>query len=361
MSERKISHIDAVLSGMVNARTVDAGFDRIRFEHCALPELDLQAIDLSTEFLGKRLRRPFLISSMTGGHAHAARINAVLAETAQTLGIALGVGSQRVALSGGGFQGTDRSLRKLAPDVALYGNVGAAQLCEYGNDDMRRAVDMIDADALIIHLNPLQEALQARGDTRWSGLLARLEWLCAALPVPVIVKEVGFGISATVAVRLAGCGVSAIDVAGAGGTSWSAVEGRLATDPQLAALAEIYRDWGIPTATSLREVRAALPLMPLIASGGIRHGLDVAKALRLGAHLVGQAGTLLRAAIDGVAPLMAHFELLEQALRLACFCTGSANLKALREARLVAAEGMGISNALSAQSGGQAPPVQTPV
>ena len=335
MSKRKEGHIDAVLSGLANARATSAGFDGVHFEHCALPELDLADIDLSTPFLGKTLRRPFLISSMTGGHLHAARINAVLAEAAQSLGIALGVGSQRIALSAGVFHGTSRSLRRIAPDAALYGNVGAAQLREYTVDDMRRAVDMIGADALIIHLNPLQEALQARGDTRWSGLQPRLEQLCAQLHVPVIVKEVGFGISAAVARRLVDCGVAAIDVAGAGGTSWSAVEGRLAEDPQLAALAEIYRDWGIPTATSLRQVRAALPGLPLIGSGGIRHGLDAAKALRLGADVVGQAGPLLRAAIDGIEPLMAHFALLEQGLRLACFATGSANLEALREAPLL--------------------------
>ena len=335
MSKRKENHIDAVLSGEANARAVSAGFDRVRFEHCALPELDLSDIDLSTTFLGKRLRRPFLISSMTGGHAHAAAINAVLAEAAQTLGIALGVGSQRVALSGGGLEGTDRSLRRLAPDVPLYGNMGAAQLREFGPDAMRHAVDMIDADALIIHLNPLQEALQARGDTRWSGLLRQLELLCAALAVPVIVKEVGFGISVPVARRLADCGVAAIDVAGAGGTSWSAVEGRLASDPAQAALAEIYRDWGIPTATALREISDALPQLPLIGSGGIRHGLDAAKAIRLGATLVGQAGPLLRAAIDGLEPLLAHFSLLEQGLRLACFATGSADLEALRRVRLL--------------------------
>ena len=335
MSQRKQGHIDAVLSGQANARATSAGFDRVHFEHCALPELDLADIDLSTSFLGKSLRRPFLISSMTGGHLHAARINAVLAEAAQALGIALGVGSQRVALSAGVFHGTDRSLRRIAPDVALYGNVGAAQLREYRVADMRRAVDMIGADALIIHLNPLQEALQAGGDTRWRGLLPKLQQLCSELQVPVIAKEVGFGISASVAKRLVECGVAAIDVAGAGGTSWSAVEGRLATDPQQAALAEMYRDWGIPTATALRQVRAALPDLPLIGSGGIRHGLDAAKALRLGADMVGQAGPLLRAAIDGIEPLMAHFALLEQGLRLACFATGSPHLAALRGARLL--------------------------
>ncbi len=335
MSRRKQDHIEAVLSGAANARSVSAGFDQVHFEHCALPELDLADIDLSTTFLGKSLQRPFLISSMTGGHARAATINAVLAEAAQQLGIALGVGSQRVALSGGGFDGTDGSLRRIAPDIALFGNVGAAQLREFPLDAMRRAVDMIQADALIIHLNPLQEALQARGDTCWSGLLARLEAVCVALPVPVIVKEVGFGISAPVARRLAECGVAAIDIAGAGGTSWSAVEGQLASDPQRAALAEIYRDWGIPTTTALRQVSAAVPHLPLIGSGGIRHGLDAAKAIRLGAHLVGQAGPLLRAAIEGIEPLLAHFALLEQGLRLACFATGSGNLMALRQARLL--------------------------
>jgi len=334
-SARKQDHIDAVLSGTVNARSVDAGFEALRFEHCALPELDMQDIDLSVEFLGKRLERPFLISSMTGGHPKAAGINAVLAEAAQTLGIALGVGSQRVALSGGGLHGTDRSLRRIAPDVALYGNVGAAQLREYGPDHMQRAVDMIGADALILHLNPLQEALQSNGDTRWSGLLSRLEQVCAQLAVPVIVKEVGFGISAAVATRLVGCGVAAIDVAGAGGTSWSAVEGWKAHEASRAELAELYRDWGIPTATCLRQVHAALPDLPLIGSGGIRHGLDAAKAIRLGAQLVGQAGPLLRAAIDGIEPLLAHFAALEQGLRLACFATGSADLAALRRAALL--------------------------
>jgi isopentenyl-diphosphate delta-isomerase len=334
-AQRKAGHIDAVLSGKANARDVSAGFDRVRFEHCALPELDLADIDLSTRFLGWRLQRPFLISAMTGGHAHAATINAVLAETAQTLGIAMAVGSQRLALSGGGQQGTDLDLRRRAPDVPLFGNIGAAQLREFDADGMKRAVAMIDANALIVHLNPVQEALQARGDTRWSGLLARIETLCAELSVPVIVKEVGFGISAPVARRLAECGVAAIDVAGAGGTSWSAVEGRLAADPMIVALAEIYRDWGIPTATALRDVREALPTLPLIGSGGIRHGLDAAKAIRLGADLVGQAGPLLRAAIAGVEPLLTHFALLEQGLRLACFATGSRDLDALRQVRLL--------------------------
>lgn len=335
IAQRKVGHIDAVLSGEVNARDVSAGFDAVRFEHCALPELDLADIDLSTTFLGRPLQRPFLISSMTGGHAHAAAINAVLADTAQALGIALGVGSQRAALAEGRLEGFDRGIRQRAPDVPLFANLGAAQLRDFSVDTMRRAVAMIEADALIIHLNPLQEALQEGGDTGWRGLSAKLETLCRAIGAPVIVKEVGFGIAVPVARRLVDCGVSAIDVAGAGGTSWSAVEGRMAADPRRAALAELFRDWGIPTATALRDIHAALPGLPLIGSGGIRHGLDAAKALRLGATLVGQAGPLLRAAMDGLEPLLAHFAMLEQALRLACFATGSRDLAALRQAPLI--------------------------
>jgi len=336
MAERKRGHIDVVLSGRAQAHSVEAGFEALRFEHCALPELDLEAIDLSTQFLGKRLARPFLISSMTGGQAGAEQINTALAEAAQELGIALGVGSQRIALAEGGHRGIDASLRRRAPDIPLYGNIGAGQLRrDFGSAALLRAVEMIGADALIVHLNPLQEALQANGDTRWSGLLGQIERLCAELPVPVIVKEVGFGISAPVALRLVGCGVAAIDVAGAGGTSWSAVEGAMSADPRRAALAELYRDWGIPTATALREVRAALPALPLIGSGGIRSGLDAAKAIHLGADLVGQAGALLQAATQGVQAVLDHFAQLEDALRLACFATGSKDLAALRRVRLL--------------------------
>ncbi len=336
MAARKRDHIDAVLSGRAQARHIDAGFDALRFEPCALPELDLDAIDLSTRFLGKPLKLPFLISSMTGGQGGAERINAALAEAAQALGIALGVGSQRIALAEGGRAGIDRSLRQRAPDIALYGNIGAAQLQrDFGSADLQRVLAMIEADALIIHLNPLQEALQQAGDTDWSGLLGRIDALCRALPVPVIVKEVGFGISAPVARRLADCGVAAVDVAGAGGTSWSAVEGALSSDPRRAALAELFRDWGIPTATALREVRAALPTLPLIGSGGVRSGLDAAKAIRLGADLVGQAGALLQAAVDGPEAVLAHFAQLEAALRLTCFATGARDLAALKRVRLL--------------------------
>ncbi len=338
ITTRKDRHIDAVLSGEVAARSVTTGFEAVRFEHCALPELDYDAIDLSTRFLGKRLAAPLLISSMTGGPSRAEAINAALAEAAQTLGLSLGVGSQRVALSEGGAGGIDAGLRRRAPDILLFANLGAAQLLEdFSLDEVRRAVEMIGADALILHLNPLQEALQAGGDTRWAGLSAKIEATCAGLGAPVVVKEVGFGISGTVARRLADLGVAAIDVAGAGGTSWAAVEGAISADTALSARAEIFRDWGVPTARALEDVRAALPGMALIASGGVRDGLDAAKAIRLGADLVGQAGGVLKAATKGPEAVIAHFEAVIETLRTACFATGSGDLAALRTARLIKA------------------------
>ncbi len=332
---RKGRHIDAVLSGRVSARDTRTGFERVRFVHCALPELDLDAIDLSTQFLGHRLSAPLMVSAMTGGPERAGAINAALAEAAQAHGIALAVGSQRISLTAGASSGLDASLRRRAPTIPIFANIGAVQLVAgFGVDHARRAVDALQADALVLHLNPLQEALQARGDTRWSGVARGIEAVCAALPVPVIAKEVGFGISAAVARRLADAGVQAIDVAGAGGTSWAAVEGALADDREAAGMAELFRDWGIPTADALVDVRRALPGMPLIGSGGIRDGLDVAKAIRLGADVVGQAAALLPAAIAGAAAVGAHLQALHDALRLACFATGAGSIAALRRVAL---------------------------
>jgi isopentenyl-diphosphate delta-isomerase len=335
IEQRKRDHIDIVLSGVAR-HSVPAGFDHMHFVHNALPEADLAAIDLSADFLGKRLRVPFLASSMTGGPDISDRINASIAEAAQHLGFAMGVGSQRISLTTGERHGLDRHLRKLAPDIPIYGNLGAVQLVYgMGIDDARRAVDHLDADALILHLNPLQEAVQDGGDRNWLGVEAAIENLARLLPVPIIAKEVGSGISAEVAVRLVNCGVAAIDVAGAGGTSWSAVEGSRAANPSDQALGEIFRDWGIPTTRCLADISAALPQVPLIASGGIRHGLDGAKAIRLGATLAGQAGSLLPSAVKGTDHVIAHVEAWAQALRIACFATGSRNLAALKAAPLL--------------------------
>ncbi|MFM8745786.1 MAG: type 2 isopentenyl-diphosphate Delta-isomerase [Aestuariivirga sp.] len=332
IERRKREHIHVVLSGAAK-HSLPAGFDALRFRHNALPEVDYEAIDLSTRFMGKPLRLPYLASSMTGGPDAAARINRAIAEAAQQLGFAMGVGSQRISLTTPERFGLNLELRRIAPDALILGNLGAVQLTHgMGLEEARRAVDELGADGLILHLNPLQEALQPEGDRNWHGVEAAISRLTRVLPVPVIAKEVGSGISAEVARRLADCGVAAIDVAGSGGTSWAAVEGKRAAGEAGEALGEIFRDWGIPTATCLAEVRAALPDMPLIASGGLRHGLDGAKAVRLGANLLGQAAALLPAAINGPEAVIAHVEAFATALRIACLATGSRNLTELGRA-----------------------------
>jgi isopentenyl-diphosphate delta-isomerase len=333
---RKDEHLDIVLGGDVAAVAKTTGLEAIEFEHVALPELDMTAIDLSTLFLGRRLRAPFLISSMTGGPAKAATVNENLARAANRLGIAFAVGSQRVAVETGEAGGLGRRLRDLAGNVPLLSNFGAAQLKGGKGVEMaRRVVEMIGADALIIHLNPLQEAVQHDGNRDWSGLLAELRALPRALDVPVIVKEVGFGISGSLARRLWDAGIRIIDVAGAGGTSWAAVEARRAPEERGRRIAETFRDWGIPTAKAVLGVRAACPDATVIASGGIRTGLDAAKAIRLGADLVGQAAGVLSAALASEDEVVAHFDDRIAELRIACFCTGSATLSDLRRAPLL--------------------------
>ncbi len=332
---RKDEHLNVVLEGNVNT-TQASGLDSVSFEHCALPELDLGEISLDTEFLGRKMRAPLLISSMTGGPAKSATINENLARAAGRLGIAFAVGSQRVAIEGQGQAGFGRDLRAHMGEMPLLSNVGAAQLA--GSDGLAnacRAVEMIGADALIVHLNPLQEAVQSGGDRDWRGLLARLEALVRQSPVPVSVKEVGFGISGRLAGRLRDIGIRIIDVAGAGGTSWAAVEAGRAADARLRDIAETFREWGIPTARAIVDVRKACPDATVIASGGIRSGLDAAKAIRLGADVAGQAAGVLRAALDSADAVVAYFEDRIMELRIACFCTGSRTLDDLRRAPLL--------------------------
>ena len=338
--DRKSQHLDIVLRRDVAARGVTPGFESVRFEHVALPEMAVGDVDLSTAFLNRRLGAPLLISSMTGGPQRAEAINRAIAETAQNLKIAFGVGSQRVALEEGAAglarAGFSRALRDAASDVPLLANLGGAQLRAAGGIEMaRRAVDMIGADAIIVHLNPLQEAVQPEGDRNWHGVLAGLEALQRASAVPVIVKEVGAGISGTVARQLWDAGIRIIDVAGAGGTSWAAVEAERTTDPIAKAIAAPFRDWGIPTARALVDVRAACPGATIVASGGLKDGLDAAKAIRLGADLAGFAGGILAAALEGGEALSERFRIVIEQLRLACFCTGSRNLAGLRQARLI--------------------------
>lgn len=335
LTRRKDQHLDVVLAG-AGAGAGSTGFEAVRFEHVALPELDFDAIDLTTTILERRLNAPILISSMTGGPSRAEAINARLAEAAQQLRIALAVGSQRVAIEADGIAGLDLALRRRAPDAPLLANIGAAQLnLGWGVDQARRAVEMIEADALIVHLNPLQEAVQPEGDRNWAGLETKLGDLVRGLGAPVIVKETGAGIGGRVAKRLFELGVAGVDVAGAGGTNWALVEGGRLENEATRRLAAAFADWGVPTAAAIRQARAVAPNGLIIGSGGVRDGVDAAKAIRLGADLVGQAAGVLQAALISTEAVVAHFELVIRQLRTVCFCTASRDLAALRTAALL--------------------------
>jgi isopentenyl-diphosphate delta-isomerase len=337
--QRKRDHIRINLEEAVQHREVRTGLERYRFVHNALPELNLDAIDLSTTFLGHRLRAPLLVSSMTGGVEGGWELTRRLASAAQALGVAIGVGSQRAAIEDASLARWYR-VRNVAPDVLLFANLGAVQLnYGYGIAECRRAVDMIGADALILHLNPVQEALQPEGNRGWSGLLSRIAAVCDAIEVPVVVKEVGFGISGRVARLLADAGVAAIDVSGAGGTSWSAVEYHRASNDRIRRMSETFIDWGTPTATSLRMAREAVPDVPLIASGGLRTGLDAAKAVALGADLAGFAAPMLRAAAEGEDAAIELLATIADELRLAMFGAGAGTIEALRSADLMVGDG----------------------
>jgi isopentenyl-diphosphate delta-isomerase len=334
ITSRKDQHLDVILAGKAR-HGLASGFAEVRFVHEALPDLDHGKIDLGVDFLGRRLKAPLLISSMTGGPARAEAINARLAEAAQHLGIALAVGSQRAALEGGGAPGLDMALRLKAPDTPILANIGAAQLTRgFGIDEARRVLDMIAADALIVHLNPLQEACQPEGDRDWWGVGAALEALVKALDAPVIVKETGAGISPATARRLLAMGVAGIDVAGAGGSNWATVEGERASAAADKDHAAAFGDWGIPTARAISDVRAACPKALIIGSGGVADGIDAAKAIRLGADMVGQAAGVLAAATVSTEAVVEHFQTVIRQLKTVCFCTGSANLTALRKAPL---------------------------
>ena len=328
--KRKADHIRINLEEDVAFKKLTNGLEAYHFTHQALPELDLAAIDTTIEVLGKMLRTPLLISSMTGGTAKAREINRTLAAGAQATGMAMGLGSMRAAIEDPALESTYQ-VRDVAPDILLFANLGAVQLnYSYGLSQCRRAVDMIEADALILHLNPLQEAVQPEGDGNFAGLLNKIEAVCRHLPVPVIAKEVGWGFSREAARQLANAGVAAIDVAGAGGTSWSQVEMYRAPTARHARIAGAFIDWGIPTADSIRYCREAAPDLPVFASGGISDGIEAAKCIALGASLVGLAGEFLRAADrDGVEGVVELSDTLSQELRVAMFCAAAGDLHAL--------------------------------
>ena len=332
--KRKKEHLEICLDTESVTSASGTGLSRYRFVHNALPELDIDEIDLSTTFLGKRLQAPILISSMTGGFDLARKVNRNLAAAAQSLGLAMGVGSQRVAIEEPSAA-VSFEVRDAAPDILLFGNLGAVQL-NYGYtvEHCRRAVSMIGADALILHLNVLQEAVQPEGNRNFKGLGEKIAAVCRDLEVPVIAKEVGNGISVDAAIRLQRAGVKALDVAGYGGTSWSAVEAQRAVKqgkrPDTA-----FAAWGIPTEEALVSVRQALPDIQLIASGGVRSGVDIAKAIALGADLGAFGQPLLAAALESSAKVVEFIAGVIHELKVSMLCVGAVDLTALRKAPLV--------------------------
>jgi len=330
---RKTRHLDIALNDDV-ASTLDAGFRAVRLRHEALPEIALEDVVLTTSFLGTQLHAPLLISSMTGGTERAASINRNLAVAAQNAGIALGLGSIRAAIENPALFAT-YDVRDVAPKVMLFANLGAVQL-NYGVEieDARRATKAIGANGLYLHLNPLQESLQPRGDTNFRGLLPKIAALVRAMDVPVIAKSVGSGIAPSTAQRLFDAGVAAIDVAGAGGTSWARVEGRRSDDPLRAKLAEEFADWGVPTARATFAMRAAFPHATIVASGGVRSGVDVAKALALGADMAGMALPFLEPATRSPEAVSEALAEIIEGLRIAMFATGSRTVAQLRGALL---------------------------
>jgi isopentenyl-diphosphate delta-isomerase len=333
-SKRKKEHVVLVLNEDVGFRNKATGFDFFEFEHNALPELNTSEIDTSIKFLGKKIKFPLMVSCMTGGYKNAKLINQSLAAVCEERGIPFGVGSQRQVMEDASYHRTFSIVRKVAPNIPIIGNIGAAEIANLKNTyQIQKLVDMIDADAFAIHLNPLQEFLQPEGDTNFYGVLKGIELIVRNLSVPVIVKEVGAGISASVAQRLINVGVKMIDTAGAGGTSWAGIEIIRSNKPWLSSA---FWDWGIPTAESISSIRKLFKNIFLIGSGGIRTGIDMAKSIALGANLAAAAAPILKSLEQGGEKQVEKvLNLWEKELRGAMFLTGSRNISQLRKAKLL--------------------------
>jgi isopentenyl-diphosphate delta-isomerase len=337
ITDRKNEHL--ALAGSADVQmTVSNGLEAIRFEPIALPELDLDEIDTSVRFLGKILSLPLMIASMSGGTLESQKLNEELAVAAQTSGIALGLGSMRIALENPS-QRAAFELRSFAPTIPILANIGGAQLRDVdGVKGALKCIEIADADALIVHLNPLQEALQPNGDTRWTGIKEAIARLIKESHVPVVIKEVGHGIGPVTARALADLGVHYIDVAGAGGTSWAAIETQRLGSPEAMKLGTPFHNFGITLAEALVAFDADPQLrekLHVIASGGIRSGLDVAKALRMGAHMASAAVPFLHAARLGDTALTDLIAQWHRQLKICCFVTGSPDIKALKSAPLL--------------------------
>jgi len=333
INKRKNDHLYINLQKDVKSSNT-TGIEKFRLIHNALPEINLSDVNTSISVFDKSLSLPLMISSITGGTEKAHEINRILASSAQKFNIAMGVGSQRIGIEQDWRMGTF-DIRKYAPDVLLFANLGAVQLNNaFTVNDCKKAVEVIDADALILHLNPLHEALMKGGDTNFSGILRKIEQVCKHLNVPVVVKEVGWGISAQTARKLIRAGVQAIDVAGAGGTSWSEVEKFRTTDPIRKRIAEGFRGWGIPTAEAIIKIREELPDVLLFASGGLKNGIDIIKCIALGANLGGIARRILIAAMDSQRALDTYIEELSLQIQIAMFAIGAENISAISSEKI---------------------------
>lgn len=328
---RKTEHIRLCLTENVEGINTSTGLEGISFIHNALPEINFVDIDLSSRFLNKSLKAPFLVSSMTGGSELASKINQNLAKAAEEKGWAIGLGSTRALLESDAHE-ESFMIRKYAPTVPLIANLGAVQLnYGYGAEECQRIVDLTEADSLVLHLNSLQEVVQDGGDLNFENLLPKIERVCQKLTVPVGVKEVGFGIDGPVAEKLTDAGVSYIDVAGAGGTSWSQVEKLRSQDPLKKAAAEAFNNWGIPTKNCIVSVRSHLKDVPVVASGGMKTGVDAAKAITIGADIIGYARQLLQAATETTRSVIQTMDQIELELKMTMFGIGVKSIEELKQ------------------------------
>jgi isopentenyl-diphosphate delta-isomerase len=332
---KKDEHVTLICDECVRSMA-SSGFANYQFEHNALPEMDFSEIDISVNFLGRKMHMPLMISPITGGGDKSEKINKGLAELANDFSLGFSVGSQRIAIENASCEKSFK-IRNYAPNVLLFANLGAVQL-NYGwsIDECRRAVDMIDADALILHLNPLQEVFQPGGNIDFSNLLKKIEKICSLLDVPLGIKEVGYGISASLAKKLCNVGVQIIDIAGAGSISWSAIESSRSNDIVLRHSSAAFLNWGNPTAECIRSISESEKLdAKIIASGSVRTGVDMAKALALGANICGNASDFLRRILKSRAECENFVESLTLELKAAMFCTGCKDIQALKFAKLV--------------------------
>ncbi|MEM0441916.1 MAG: type 2 isopentenyl-diphosphate Delta-isomerase [Candidatus Nitrosocaldus sp.] len=335
IKNRKLEGLRIPLEKDVQAKDTSTYLEYVTLIHNALPELDIDEIDTSTTFLNHKFSAPIIIDSMTGGTDEATVINERLAMVAEELNLGMGVGSQRAGLLSDTLKESYSIARKSAPNAFLIANIGGVQLKSITLDDVKRIIEMIDADAIAVHLNPLQELIQPEGEPKFKGIYSKIVELVKSIDVPVIVKEVGSGISRDVAVRLELAGVKAINIAGSGGTSWAGVE-KLRADNSKAVmkshLGELFWDWGIPTAMSLLEVRRAVRI-GIIASGGLRNGLDIAKCIALGADICALAWPFLKCAAESKESVLEYAKMLIEELKASMFLTGARDIKALRRVR----------------------------